>query len=101
VDVSVWARSDAETSPERGFYYHPSRHFAGQLIVAGWAYQFIAQIGFARESWVAPLDARRVRPSENANGVAAEQVAALLDRLPESEGGGAPLCVFDAGYDPV
>ena len=23
VDVNVWARCDAETSPERGFYYHP------------------------------------------------------------------------------
>src|SRR5215210_2348836 len=26
VDVSVWDRCDAECSPERGFYYHPSRH---------------------------------------------------------------------------
>jgi hypothetical protein len=86
VDVSVWDRCDAETSPERGFYYHPSRHSAGQPIVAGWAYQFIAQIGFARESWVAPVDARRVRPAENANEVAAGQVVALLDRLPGSEG---------------
>jgi hypothetical protein len=37
VDLSVWSRCDAETSPERGFYYHPSRHSAGQPIVAGWA----------------------------------------------------------------
>src|SRR5215210_8116660 len=42
VDVSVWPRCDAESSPERGYYYHPSRHSAGQPIVAGWAYQFIA-----------------------------------------------------------
>ena len=35
VDVSVWDRYDAECSPERGFYYHPSRHSAGQPIVAG------------------------------------------------------------------
>ena len=34
VDVSVWPRCDAETSPERGYYYHPSRHSAGQPIVA-------------------------------------------------------------------
>src|SRR3712207_7687205 len=34
VDASVWARCDAETSPERGYYYHPSRHSAGQPIVA-------------------------------------------------------------------
>jgi DDE superfamily endonuclease len=56
LDVSVWSRCDAESSPERGFYYHPSRHSAGQPIVAGWAYQWIVQLGFARESWVAPMD---------------------------------------------
>src|SRR3954462_12279881 len=32
VDVSVWPRCDAEASPEPGFYYHPSRHSAGQPI---------------------------------------------------------------------
>ncbi|MBA3423583.1 MAG: transposase [Rubrobacter sp.] len=50
VDVSVWPRCDAECSPERGYYYHPSRHSAGQPIVAGWAYQFIARLNFVRES---------------------------------------------------
>src|SRR5215211_8586141 len=45
VDVSVWPRCDAECSPERGYYYHPSRHSAGQPIVAGWAYQWIARLG--------------------------------------------------------
>src|SRR6187402_2578034 len=39
VDGSVWARCDAETSPARGFYHHPSRHSHGQPIVAGWLYQ--------------------------------------------------------------
>src|ERR687894_26580 len=29
VDVSVWPRCDAECSPQRGFYYHPSRHSSG------------------------------------------------------------------------
>jgi hypothetical protein len=46
VDTSVWPRCDAECSPERGFYYHLSRHSAGQPIVAGWAYQFVAQLNF-------------------------------------------------------
>src|SRR5215213_6319172 len=99
VDVSVWPRCDAEASPERGYYYHPSRHSAGQPIVAGWAYQWIAQLGFARESWIAPVDVRRVHPLENPNEIAVGQVKRLLGMLPEQEG--LPLFVFDAGYDPV
>src|SRR5215208_3031033 len=98
VDVTTWPRCDAECSPERGFYYHPSRHSAGQPIVAGWAYQWIAQLGFARDSWTAPVDARRLHPRDNANQVAITQVRALLQRLPAGQ---APLFVFDAGYDPV
>jgi hypothetical protein len=99
VDVSVWDRCDAESSPERGFYYHPSRHSAGQPIVAGWAYQFIARLNFIRESWTAPVDALRVHPMEDANMVAVEQVKALLGRLGKEAS--VPLFVFDAGYDPV
>src|SRR4051812_44886872 len=101
LDTSVWPRCDAESSPERGYYYHPSRHSAGQPIVAGWAYQFIAQLGFARDSWVAPMDLRRVRPTENTNEVAAEQVKGLLPRLSERDSGDVPLFIFDAGYDPM
>jgi hypothetical protein len=99
VDVSVWPRCDAEASPQRGYYYHPSRHSAGRPIVAGWAYQLVAQLGFDRDSWVAPVDARRVRPSQDTDEVAAEQVWALVERLPEPEA--VPIFVFDAGYDPV
>jgi hypothetical protein len=99
VDVSVWARCDAESSPQRGYYYHPSRHSAGQPIVAGWAYQFIARLNFIRESWTAPVDALRVHPMEDANTVAVEQVKGLLARLGKEES--VPLFVFDAGYDPV
>jgi hypothetical protein len=51
VDGSVWVRDDAETSPQRGYSYHPSRHSAGPPIVAGWAYQWLAQLRFARDSW--------------------------------------------------
>ncbi len=99
VDVSVWDRCDAESSPERGYYYHPSKHSAGQPIVAGWAYQFIAQLNFARESWTSLMDVERVRPTQDANEVAAEQVKAFLRLSPQARG--APLFVFDAGYDPV
>jgi hypothetical protein len=72
-----------DESLTQGYYYHPSRHSAGQPIVAGWAYQFVAQLGFARESWTALVDVERLRPAQDANVVAAEQVEALLGRLEE------------------
>ena len=98
VDVSAWPRCYAEASPERGYYYHPSRHSAGKPIVAGWAYQWLAQLSFERDSWTAPLDVRRVHPTEDAGAVALEQIRTLVDRL---GGGSAPLFVFDAGYNSV
>jgi DDE superfamily endonuclease len=99
VDATCWARCDANCSPQRGLYYHPSRHSAGQPIVAGWAFQWIAQLSFTRDSWTAPLDARRLHPHDNHNQVAVAQIRELLDRLPTS--GQVPLFVFDAGYDPT
>jgi hypothetical protein len=97
VDLSVWPRCDAEASPDRGFYYHPSRHSAGQPIVAGWAYQWLAQLSFTRDSWTTPLDVRRVHPTENAHTVAVAQIMALMAKRLASET--TPLFVFDAGYD--
>jgi hypothetical protein len=44
-------------------------------------------------------DVRRLRPAQDANEVATEQIRALLSR--REEGGALPLFVFDAGYDPV
>jgi hypothetical protein len=97
VDVTTWPRCDAECSPERGYYYHPSRHSAGQPIVAGWAFQWIAQLGVARDSWTAPVDARRLHPLEDTDQTAAGQIRALLGRLPTGQA--VPLFVFDGGYD--
>jgi hypothetical protein len=97
VDVTTWPRCDAECSPARGLYYHPSRHSAGQPIVAGWAFQWICQLGFDRDSWTAPVDAVRLHPLDDTDQTAAVQVRALLARLPA--GGPVPWFVFDAGYD--
>ena len=99
VDVSPWPRCDAESSPGRSYLYHPSRHSAGQPIVAGWAYQLVAGLSFERDSWTTPVDARRVEPHEDADQVAAEQVRDLVGRLPNRDD--EPLFVFDAGYNPV
>src|SRR5215218_3657158 len=97
VDVTTWPRCDAECSPERGFYYHPSRHSAGQPIIAGWASQWIGRLSFDRDSWTAPVDAARLRPLDDTGQQAAVRVRALLGRLPA--GGPVPVFVFDGGYD--
>jgi hypothetical protein len=98
LDTSVWPRNDAETSPERGYYYSSARQSAGQPIVTGWSYAWLAQLSFTHDSWTAPLDVRRVPPSANAHTVAAAQIRALLERQPADSP--VPVCVFDAGYDP-
>lgn len=97
VDVSVVARCDAETSPGRAYYHHPSRHSAGQPIVAGWAYSWVAQLGTERSSWTAPVDAVRLVPGQRAEAVAIRQVKALAPQLAD---GPVPLFVFDGGYSP-
>jgi hypothetical protein len=99
IDASTWPRCDAETSPDRAFYYHPSRHSSGQPVVPGWSYQWLTQISFTRESWTAPVDVRRLLPTDNVNTVALEQIRAFGARRPAT----APPAtfVFDAGYDPV
>ena len=99
VDGSVWARCDAETSPERGCSHHPSRHSNGRPIVAGWSYQWVAQVRLTSESWTAPLSVERVPPGANMNEVAAQQVRRVVARRPDD--GRLPLFVFDAGYDSV
>lgn len=98
VDASVWSRCDAETSPERAFYHHPSRHSAGQPIVAGWAYHWIAQVSFAHDSWTVPRKICRLKPGENINHVAVKQIKELLQDTPHTTS--LPIFVFDAGYEP-
>jgi hypothetical protein len=99
VDASSWARCDAECSPERGYYHHPSRHSNGQPIVAGWSYQWIAGLSWAPDSWTAPLDVARLSPADNPTDATLVQVRSLVERL--GPDGPLPLFVFDAGYDPI
>jgi DDE superfamily endonuclease len=99
VDSSTFDRSDAETSPERGYYYSASKHSAGQPIVAGWSYQWICQLDWAPDSWTAPLDAMRLSPSMDTTTATIAQVRRLVEQLPADQD--VPLFVFDAGYDAI
>jgi hypothetical protein len=99
VDGSTWDRCAAETSPERGFYFSASKHSSGQPIVAGWLYQWISQLNWAKDSWTAPLDARRITPHEDTTTATIDQVQHLVGLLPSDRD--VPMFVFDAGYDPI
>lgn len=102
VDESTWARCDAETSPERGFYYSASKHSAGQPIVAGWSYQWITQLDWACDSWTAPLDAARIAPDRDKVAATTAQIGGLVRRLSKADTTGpVPTFCFDAGYDPI
>ena len=99
VDASTWDRCDAETSPERGFYYSASKHSNGQPIVAGWSYQWIVGLNWAPDSWTAPLDVLRIPPTTDATTATIEQIKHAVDLLPADDR--APMFVLDAGYDPI
>src|SRR5713101_2886001 len=79
LDTSVWPRDDAETSPGRGYYHSSSRQSAGQPIVTGWSYAWLAQLSFTHDSWTAPLDVQRVQAGGNAHAVAAAQISELVE----------------------
>ena len=89
-------RSDAETSPERGIYYHSCRHSAGKPVVAGWSYSWCAQLGDYSSSWTAPVDVSRVPIELDAHDIAGQQMRLVIASLPA---GIKPLFTFDAGYD--
>jgi hypothetical protein len=100
VDVSVWPRPGATTSPERGYQYHsPRRRDGRDPIVPGWAYQWLTRLSWDRDSWTAPVDVRRVRPDEKPTALAVEQLQALVAARPAAQRGEVPLVLFDAGYD--
>jgi hypothetical protein len=99
VDASTWARCDAECSPERGFHYSASQHSAGQPIVAGWSYQWISQLCWAKDSWTAPIDVCRLSPQMDPTGTTINQVKGVVELLPSDRE--VPLFVFDAGYDGI
>ncbi|HYN57539.1 MAG TPA: NF041680 family putative transposase [Motilibacterales bacterium] len=102
VDVSTWARPDAETSPERCHCYHSCRCDGARKTIPGWPYSVAAGLSWGASSWTAPLDAMRLGPDDDATIRSVEQVQRVYDNLREAgtlAGRPAPLFVFDSGYD--
>ena len=101
IDASTYPRPEAECSPGREFHHHscPGSHGSDGAAVAGWAFQWLAQLSFAHDSWTAPQDQVRVGAGDDATRQAALQVMAHSARLRAGGEEGVPLYVLDAGYD--
>ena len=71
VDVTTWPRCDAECSPSSAASSTtiPRGIRPASRSSAGWAFQWIAQLSFDRDSWTAPVDARRLHPLEDTESV--------------------------------
>ena len=101
VDATTWPRAEAETSPGRGLYYHPSRQTRGQPVVAGWCFQLISRLNFDRDSWTWPVSWARIDPRQDLAAATIDQVRQVAARVAGQ--GPVPWFVFDAGpsYDPA
>jgi hypothetical protein len=101
VDASTYPRPWAATSPDREWHHHscPGNHGSDGAAVAGWAFQWLAQVSFAPDSWTAPQDQARVGAGADASLAAAEQILAHAARLRADGERRIPLYVMDAGYD--
>lgn len=101
VDVPVYPRPEAGTSPGREWHHHSCQggHRNDEPVVAGWAFQWLAQLSFSPDSWTAPQDQVRVGVRDDATRHAAAQVIAHSARLRAAGETRIPLYVHDAGYD--
>jgi hypothetical protein len=116
VDASTYPRPAAETSPGREWHPHSCAGHHGRrrrgsrgrdgdggrdrdAVVAGWAFQWLAQLSFTPDSWTAPQDMVRAGVRDDATAKAARMIIAHSGRLRAAGETGIPLYVHDAGYD--
>jgi hypothetical protein len=110
VDVSKLPRPDTRVVADVGMQYAAERDgHGGTPAVPGWAMQQVAQVAVsggpqrAKDSWIAPVDVRRVGTAASANQIAAAQITDLTRRLRgyPATAGVAVLFLLDAGYCPI
>jgi hypothetical protein len=105
VDVSPWPRPDAETSAERCHCFRQCRCDGIRKTIPGWPYSMVVALESGRSSWVAVLDALRLRPADDPTAATAAQLREVVDRLRADgawQDGDPPIMVvMDAGYDVI
>jgi hypothetical protein len=74
-------------------------------MIPGWPYSFVAGLEPGRTSWVALLDAVRLRPDDDLTAVTAGQVRGFIEQIIAAghwrDGDPPILVIFDAGYEPA
>ena len=83
VDATTYPRPEAQASPGREWHHHSCQggHRDDEPVVAGWSFQWLAQLSFTPDSWTAPQDMVRAGVRDEATRQAAEQVIAHAARL--------------------
>ncbi|AZM51247.1 transposase [Streptomyces sp. WAC 01529] len=104
VDVSPWLRSDAPCSADDRLFCHVyGRAKSASQFIPGWPYSFVAALEPGATSWTSILDVVRLGPEDDATGITAAQLRAVVERLIAAGQWtpGAPdiTIVMDAGYD--
>lgn len=83
VDVTSQPRPFAQTLEDRGYVYHPNAVAGNTPVTIGHQYSTVVLIpekeAGVTNSWVVPLDTRRVSTDADKELVGAEQVGTLLD----------------------
>ncbi len=93
IDHTLWARPDAVTLSERGFYPQPTRVPGGKPVGIGHAYPTVGIVPEAEGSWCLPLDQRRISIAQTPVEAGAAQLKELL-----AEVAFRPLVLGDSEY---
>ncbi len=100
VDVTVWPRPAARTSPERTWGHRVTPGQPQEGVIPAWEYQWLVVVPLPGSSWVLPLEVERRGPQEaSPTALALRQLRmALAHRLAPAP---RPVVTFDSGYDAV
>lgn len=102
VDTTSLARPDAVYAEQRTMVQ--VRGKGGDVFLPGWSYSILVGIGWGANSWVDPVEARRVLPTDDHTGLTLSQIRGLLGDLDttgkQPPAAPPPLVCLDAGNDP-
>lgn len=101
IDTTPLARPDATYADSRTMVQ--VRGKGGDVFLPGWSYSVMVGIGWGSSSWVDPIEARRLLPTDEHTEVTLTQIRDLLSDLAatgkQTHDAPPPLVILDAGND--